>query len=326
MRQIVQLDEPIVQEQRPAWPASVAISGRADAHAWRGGPVNVVWNLSRAIGFLLVTVDSVEAQCAAGNRTRLEKGDLLILNEATAPQTFFSLRECTGHRVVSTGQATVHAGRTLTRALHGSIHFGRSDWDAQPFARAAAWSMAVVHLSEREFARAASLAQLLADETGETSEVRTEGDSAHLVARLETTLFEVLASVLWARDPMSLPQLASGGDKRIVKALLAMAAEPGKPWRIETIAHEVAMSRTAFAMLFRKVVGKTPLDHLTALRIQLAATMLATQPAYSIDSIAREVGYADESALRRAYLRATGEPLKRRAETTAKELVQNNPR
>ena len=323
MRQIVQLDEPIVQERRPAWPASVAISGRADAHAWRGGPLNVVWNLSRAIGFLLVTVDSVEAQCAAGNKTRLEKGDLLILNEATAPQSFFSLRECTEHCVVAPGTATVHAGRTVTRALHGSIHFGSDHWDAQPFARAAGWSMAVAHLSGREFARAATLAQLLADETSET---RTEVDSVRVVAGLETTLFEVLASVLWARDPMSLPQLASGGDKRIVKALLAMAAEPGKPWRIETIAHEVAMSRTAFATLFKKVTGKTPLDHLTALRVQQAATMLETQPAYSIDSIAREVGYADESALRRAYLRATGEPLKRRAETTAKELVQNNPR
>ena len=313
MRQIVQLDEPFVQEQRPAWPvwpASVAISGRADAHAWRGGPVNVVWNLSRAIGFLLVTGDSVEAQCAAGNKTRLEKGDLLILNEATAPETFFSLRDGPEHRVVATG--------TVTRALHGSIHFGRACWDAQPFARAAAWSMAVVHLSEREFARAATLAQLLADET---IDIRTEEDSARLVARLETTLFEVLASVLWARDPMSLPQLASSGDKRIVKALLAMAAEPGKPWRIETIAHEVAMSRTAFATLFKKVLGKTPLEYLTALRIQLAATRLEAQPACSIDSIAREVGYADESALRRAYLRATGEPLKRRTEPTAKKLA-----
>lgn len=316
MRQIVQLSKPIVHEKRSIWPAAAGITGRADSHAWYGVAEKVEWNLSQAIGFLLVTADPVEAQCAAGNKTRLEKGDLLVLNEATVPHATFSLVSRTDHRIAASNNAVTQSSHALTRALHGSIQLTHASWDARPFLNAAAWSMAIAHLSEREFARTVTLAQLLADESRNTN---PPSESARLVAHLEITLFEALAGVLWARDPMSLPQLASGGDKRLVKALLAMAAEPGKPWRIETIAREAAMSRTAFATLFKSRLGKTPLDYLTTLRIQHAATMLETQPTHSIDSIARLVGYADESALRRAYLRATGEPLKRRAESIAKK-------
>jgi transcriptional regulator GlxA family with amidase domain len=71
------------------------------------------------------------------------------------------------------------------------------------------------------------------------------------------------------------------------------------------------MSRTSFAMRFKEVLGQTPLHYLTALRIQHAMTLLAAIPPRSIDSVARDVGYADESALRRAYQRAVGGPFKR---------------
>jgi AraC-like DNA-binding protein len=316
MRQIVQLDRPIVQETDRAWPLTAGIAGRADACAWRGGRTQVEWNLSNAIGFLLVTADELEAQCAAGNKTRLRKGDLLILNEAPAPYTTFLLSE-SGDAEQPVAPARRANERNRIRALHGSIQpmsqtmNGR--WEGKPFANAPAWSMAVARLSEREFARSAALGQLLADETSanDATYENNVANTARLVGNLESTLFDALAGVLWSRDPMSLPQLAACGDKRLAKALVAMTAEPGKPWRIESMAREAAMSRTAFAMRFKEVLGQTPLDYLTALRIQHALTVMETEPQQSIDSVARDVGYADESALRRAYLRATGEPLRR---------------
>lgn len=316
MRQIVQLDKPIVQEADRAWPINTGVAGRADAFAWRGGHKQVEWNLSNAIGFLLVTAGDLEAQCAAGNKTRLSKGDLLILNEATVPYTTFLLSESADAEQLAVPARRANE-RNRIRALHGSIQplnqgmNGR--WEGKPFANAPAWSMAVARLSEREFARSSALAQLLADETSANDALyeNNVADTARLVSNLESTLFEALAGVLWTRDPMSLPQLAACGDKRLAKALVAMTAEPGKPWRVETMAREAAMSRTAFAMRFKEVLGQTPLDYLTALRIQYALTVLETEPQLSIDSVARDVGYADESALRRAYLRATGEPLRR---------------
>jgi AraC-like DNA-binding protein len=313
MRQIVQLDRPIVQNaarKEDSWPMSAGIAGRADAVAWHGGRKKVEWDLANAIGFVLVTSDEVEAQCAAGNKTRLQKGDLLILNESSATstslmsaaRTIFSLND---NALFETTE------KTQTRALHGSIQPASARWDHRPFADKPAWSMAVARLNEREYTRVATIAQLLVDEARPSDE---ESQQARLVANLEATLFEALAGVLWARDPLSLPQLVACGDKRIAKALVAMAEAPAKPWRIDTMAREAAMSRTAFATQFKKIVGKTPLDYLTGLRLQFATTLLENSPVLSIDCIARDVGYADESALRRAYTRATGESFKRRSE------------
>ena len=115
---------------------------------------------------------------------------------------------------------------------------------------------------------------------------------------------------------MSMPQLAGSSDKQLQRALLAMIEAPEKPWRIDTMAREAGMSRTSFAVRFKELLGQTPLDYLTALRIQHAMTLLATTPLQTIDSVAREVGYADESALRRAYQRAVGEPFRRNSRNT----------
>jgi transcriptional regulator GlxA family with amidase domain len=158
------------------------------------------------------------------------------------------------------------------------------------------------------------LARLLVDETAAALAGNT--DAARLIATMEASLFEGLVCVLRERDPMSMPQLADSNDIRLQRALLAMIDAPEKPWRIETMAREAAMSRTTFAVRFKEVLGQTPLNYLTALRIQYAMTLLAATPQQTIDSVARDVGYADESALRRAYERAVGEPLKRSSVVT----------
>jgi AraC-like DNA-binding protein len=301
MRQIVQLDKLIVQNKDGTEKANANISGRAHARAWHGEAAQIEWNLNQAIGFLLVTEGQIEAQCAAGNKTLLHKGDLLILNESSVSHAAFFLGGSNADLPPS--------AESKTRALHGVIEPTHTHWHARPFAHNPARAMAVVRLSEREFARTATLAQLLADETAASTIGNT--DATKLIATMEASLFEALVSVLRERDPMSMPQLAGSGDIKLQKALLAMIEAPEKPWRIETMAQIAAMSRTAFAMRFKEVLGQTPLNYLTALRIQHAMTLLAATPQQTIDSVARDVGYADESALRRAYERAVGEPFRR---------------
>jgi AraC-like DNA-binding protein len=315
MRQIVQLNKPIVQEKDGVWKTNASITGRAHVRAWHGEAAQIEWNLDQAIGFLLVTKGQIEAQCAAGNKTQLRKGDLLILNESSIPHAAFFLDggiSIHASDASSTAEANIEA--TMSRALHGSIEPAHAHWHARPFASNPARAMAVAHLSEREFTRTATLAQLLADEAAGTTIGNT--DTARLIATMEATLFEALAGVLRERDPMSMPQLAGSGDKQLQKALLAMIEAPEKPWRIETMAREAGMSRTSFAVRFKELLGQTPLDYLTALRIQHAMTLLASTPIQTIDSVARDVGYADESALRRAYQRAVGEPFKRNGTNT----------
>lgn len=309
MRQIVHLDRPIVQEKVAEWGCKASFVGRANAKAWHGEAAQIEWNLKSAIGFLLVTEGKLEAKCAAGNKTALYKGDLLILNEASSALTGVFLE---GGVNAEASLPTPSNGAVLSRALHGLIVPAHAHWQARPFARLPAQAMAVARLSAREFTRATTLGQLLADETvGSASVEDRDTATTKLVTALETTLFEVLAGMLRERDPMSMPQLAGSGDKQLQKALLAMMDAPEKPWRIETMACKAGMSRTAFAVRFKEVLGQTPLDYITALRLQYAITLLTGTPRQTIDSVARDVGYADESALRRAYQRAMGEPLKR---------------
>ena len=310
MRQIVQLNKPIVQEKDNAWKSNASITGRAHVRVWHGEAAKIEWNLDQAIGFLLVTEGQIEAECAAGNKTQLHKGDLLILNESSVSHAAFFLDGGISiHASDASSLAEAAINEKISCALHGSIEPAHVHWHARPFASNPARAMAVARLSEREFTRTATLAQLLADETADTTIGNT--DAARLVATMEATLFQALAGVLRERDPMSMPQLAGSSDQQLQRALLAMIEAPEKPWRIETMAREAAMSRTAFAVRFKEVLGQTPLHYLTALRIQYAMTLLAAIPQQTIDSVARDVGYADESALRRAYQRAVGEPFKR---------------
>lgn len=311
MRQIVQLNKPIVQEGVAEWHSKVGIAGRAHATAWHGEAMHIEWNLESGIGFLLVTNGMLEATCAAGNKTSLYKGDLLILNQASTALTAFYLEAAVKLEALLPAPSN---GAAASCALYGSIKPTHAHWQARPFAPSPAHAMAVARLSEREFMRAATLGQLLADETVGTASVEDlDTATTKLITTLETTLFDALANVLCERDPMSVPQLAGGGHhgQQLQKALLAMMVAPEKPWRIDTMARAAGMSRTAFAIRFKEVLRQTPLDYLTALRIQHAMTLLANTPRQTIDSAAREVGYADESALRRAYQRAMGKPFKR---------------
>jgi AraC-like DNA-binding protein len=309
MRQIVQIDKPIVQKIDGAEKPQASISGRAHARAWHGEAAQIEWNLDCAIGFLLVTEGQIEAECAAGNKTRLNKGDLLILNESSVSHAAFFLDGGASDLSLSAKGAKDKTHATISSALHGAIEPLHAHWHARPFAHNPARAMAVARLNEREFTRAATLAKLLVDETAAAPIGNT--DAARLIAAMEASLFEALVGVLRERDPMSMPQLAGSSDIKLQKALLAMIEAPEKPWRVETMAREATMSRTAFAVRFKEVLGQTPLNYLTALRIQHAMTLLAATPQQTIDSVARDVGYADESALRRAYERAVGEPFKR---------------
>ncbi len=327
MRQIVQLTKPIVHPKnlprvqeisRPDQAAQqgiVGLTGKADAYLWDGEDKTIEWQLWEGFGYMLVTAGGLAATCATGKQTQLRQGDLLIMNEANSRS--FTMALAGGTNPIGAANTTKVA-RSAAEVIYGSMRAntsanggvgqngGVTQWRAQPFTHAPTWAMAVLQPSESECARLISLAQLLHSETS------ADENATRVIAGLQATLFEALSLTLRAYDPLSMPQLTAGMDAHLSRALTAMAIAPGKAWRVETMAREAAMSRTAFAVRFKSVMHKTPLDYLTSLRIQHAVTQFANHPNRTIDAVARDVGYADESALRRAYLRVTGEALKLR--------------
>lgn len=93
-------------------------------------------------------------------------------------------------------------------------------------------------------------------------------------------------------------------DPRLARALVAMHDAPGEAWSLPRMAACAGMSRTAFASAFREVVGQTPADYLADWRMALARSRL--RQGRPIKLLADELGYANPSALSRAFAAKVG--------------------
>lgn len=100
--------------------------------------------------------------------------------------------------------------------------------------------------------------------------------------------------------------LAALNDARISSALRLMHDTPAEDWTLESLARSVAMSRSVFANLFKKLVGETPLTYLTNWRINKAREILITEK-ISVDEVAARVGYQSEAAFNRIFKAHTGQ-------------------
>lgn len=94
-------------------------------------------------------------------------------------------------------------------------------------------------------------------------------------------------------------------DDRIVAALLRLRAAPERPWELGELAAEVGMSRSALAARATALLGEPLGSYLRRLRLDRAASLLATTDA-PIKTIAARVGYTSEPAFTRAFVRARG--------------------
>lgn len=124
-------------------------------------------------------------------------------------------------------------------------------------------------------------------------------------------LFEVVLLQLlrWYLDHADDGGVCSGlvcglADPQLARALTAMHDQPEKPWSLQALAEQAAMSRSAFAMRFKQIVGLAPADYLTDWRMLLAKKQLRSGRA--VKRVAPELGYANASALSRVFKQRTG--------------------
>lgn len=94
-------------------------------------------------------------------------------------------------------------------------------------------------------------------------------------------------------------------DKQMNAALTCIHNQPGYPWTVQTLAAQIGMSRSAFALRFRQTVGSTPIDYLTRWRMLLASERLKNA-GEGIPRIAASLGYESESAFGKAFKRVMG--------------------
>lgn len=94
-------------------------------------------------------------------------------------------------------------------------------------------------------------------------------------------------------------------DKQVSAAIKCMHDDPARRWTVQSLAESAAMSRTAFTLKFKKMVGTSPMEYLTHWRMLLAADKLSISRD-SISIISASLGYESESAFSTAFKRVMG--------------------
>jgi AraC-like DNA-binding protein len=129
--------------------------------------------------------------------------------------------------------------------------------------------------------------------------------SLTVVNRLaEVVLVQIVRGHLSSLDAGS-GFLSALADRQIGAALSFIHQSPGQAWTVQELAARVAMSRSAFAARFTRLVGEPPLHYVARWRMQKAKSLLSDGRA-TISEVAEAVGYESEAAFSKAFKRATG--------------------
>ena len=94
-------------------------------------------------------------------------------------------------------------------------------------------------------------------------------------------------------------------DPQVGAALSAVHDSVSTTWTVESLAAAAGMSRSAFAVRFKELLGQTPLEYVTEWRMQKAMQLLVQRDKKLID-IARSVGYESDAAFSKAFKRVVG--------------------
>ena len=94
-------------------------------------------------------------------------------------------------------------------------------------------------------------------------------------------------------------------DKQMSAAMHAMHDDPAHSWTLQELAERAGMSRSVFALKFKKTVGTSPIEYLTRWRMLLAGDRLVNT-SDPVSTISISLGYESESAFSTAFKRVMG--------------------
>jgi AraC-like DNA-binding protein len=176
-------------------------------------------------------------------------------------------------------------------------------WDARPYNPLLSSLPRVFKVSDQAGGPLGAYVQIA---LAESKKPRIGSES--VLGRLSELMFvDVIRCYLETLPPDRLDWLAGLRDPHIGRALAQIHRDPARDWTLESLAHRVAMSRSAFAEHFMKFVGTPPMQYLTNWRMQIAANQLLTTTD-SVAVIANRIGYESEAAFSRAFKKVVGAP------------------
>jgi AraC-like DNA-binding protein len=136
---------------------------------------------------------------------------------------------------------------------------------------------------------------------------KTPGASSTLAKVADLLFVEAMRRHMEQLPPGGKGWLAAARDPQVGRALALLHGDPSRPWTVDDLAKEVALSRSALGERFTSLVGEPPMQYLTRWRLALAAQALrdGREP---IARIAEKSGYESEAAFSRAFKREFGVP------------------
>jgi AraC-like DNA-binding protein len=128
---------------------------------------------------------------------------------------------------------------------------------------------------------------------------------------LADRLFEVVLIQLlrWLLDHPEEVNMSAGllfglSSPQLARALVALHDAPEQAWPLERLAQITGMSRTAFAVKFKELVGQPPAEYLADWRLTIAQARL--REGAPLKMLAGELGYSTQSALTRVFTARLG--------------------
>ena len=122
----------------------------------------------------------------------------------------------------------------------------------------------------------------------------------HAVRLLSENIYLNLMRYNWTHQDQMFSLMEGSFDRRILRAMMEVGKDPCQNWSVERLAKEVGMSRTAFAVMFQKLTGSTPMDSVRRARMAKAIHILDTSST-PIEETAEMCAYASSAAFIRAF-------------------------
>jgi AraC-like DNA-binding protein len=123
----------------------------------------------------------------------------------------------------------------------------------------------------------------------------------------EVMVVETLRQFVAQLSPEHTGWLSGLRDRAVGRTLALMHQQPAHPWTVDTLAREVAVSRSVLAERFTHFVGQSPMQYLGRWRMALATNYLK-RSSLNLARIAEQVGYETDAAFSRAFRREFGQP------------------
>lgn len=149
-----------------------------------------------------------------------------------------------------------------------------------------------------------------------------------VIDRLAEIIFIQVVRAYVTTNEAKVPFLAALGDPQISQALSLIHRQPDHGWTVAELGKAVGMSRSAFSNQFGDLVGMTPYQYLTSVRMRKAAQHLRASDD-SVILVAVSVGYESEAAFSNAFkhhfgvrpgeFRSAGRPLAKMPRTISGE-------